>query len=180
MCEGLNKRILSDPVFIYWKLQATVCCEESYLIFSLHCVHVIAWYRISEKNITCTNDDPDFDACMGRCRFRGESGFAPGHWETVLLCNGVSHWLGASLDSALRLHSISYHFATSRWRWLESCVPHIHNITAADGLAINCNALVHSEYPGPISCLLHGVSSGCVRAITGQVTSVTWPVIGWA
>ena len=28
-------------------------------------------------------------------------GFAPSQWETVLLCNNVSHWLGASLKSAL-------------------------------------------------------------------------------
>ena len=27
--------------------------------------------------------------------------FAPSQWETVLLCNDVSHWLGASLQSAL-------------------------------------------------------------------------------
>ena len=33
---------------------------------------------------------------------------------------------------------------------------------------------------GPVFCLLLGVSSGCARPITGQVTSVTWPVIGWA
>ena len=32
--------------------------------------------------------------------------------------------------------------------------------------------------PGPIFCLLLGVSSGCAQLITGQVTSVTWPVIG--
>ena len=34
--------------------------------------------------------------------------------------------------------------------------------------------------PGPVFCLLLGVSSGCARPITGQVTLVTWPVIGWA
>ena len=34
--------------------------------------------------------------------------------------------------------------------------------------------------PGPVFCLLVRVSSDCVRPITGQVTSVTWPVIGWA
>ena len=28
-------------------------------------------------------------------------GFAPSQWETVLLCNDVSHWLGANLESAL-------------------------------------------------------------------------------
>ena len=32
--------------------------------------------------------------------------------------------------------------------------------------------------PGPVFCLLPGVSTGCARSITGQVTSVTWPVIG--
>ena len=32
---------------------------------------------------------------------RAQSGFAPSQWETVLLCNDVSHWLGVSLKSAL-------------------------------------------------------------------------------
>ena len=36
------------------------------------------------------------------------------------------------------------------------------------------------DKPGPVFCLLLGVSSGCARPITGQVTSITWPVIGWA
>ena len=38
----------------------------------------------------------------------------------------------------------------------------------------------HEDHPGPDFCLLLGVSSGCARPITGQVTTVTWPVIGWA
>ena len=29
---------------------------------------------------------------------RADSRFAPSQWETALLCNDVSHWLGASLD----------------------------------------------------------------------------------
>ena len=34
---------------------------------------------------------------------------APSQWETVLLCNDVSHWLGTSLESALQLYkSIQY------------------------------------------------------------------------
>ena len=32
---------------------------------------------------------------------RADSRFAPSQWETALLCNDVSHWLGASLESAL-------------------------------------------------------------------------------
>ena len=34
---------------------------------------------------------------------RADSRFAPSQWETKLLCNDVSHWLGASLESALIL-----------------------------------------------------------------------------
>ena len=32
---------------------------------------------------------------------RTDSRFAPSQWETALLCNDVSHWLGANLESAL-------------------------------------------------------------------------------
>ena len=32
---------------------------------------------------------------------RAESRFAPGQWATALLCNDVSHWLGANLEPAL-------------------------------------------------------------------------------
>ena len=34
---------------------------------------------------------------------RPDSRFAPSQWETALLCNDVSHWLGASLESALMI-----------------------------------------------------------------------------
>ena len=32
---------------------------------------------------------------------QADSRFVPRQWETVLLCNNFSHWLGASLESAL-------------------------------------------------------------------------------
>ena len=38
---------------------------------------------------------------MHLCIIRADSRFAPSQWETVLLCNDVSHWLGANLGSAL-------------------------------------------------------------------------------
>ena len=41
---------------------------------------------------------------------RADSRFAPSQWETVLFCNDVSHWLGASLESALD----TYRF----WFWM--------------------------------------------------------------
>ena len=31
--------------------------------------------------------------------------FAPNQWETALFCNDVSHWMGASLESALIVYS---------------------------------------------------------------------------
>ena len=37
--------------------------------------------------------------CRPGIRFRAYSRFAPSQWETALLCNDVSHWLGASLES---------------------------------------------------------------------------------
>ena len=38
--------------------------------------------------------------CAARIVSRADSKFAPRQWETALLCNDVSHWLGASLKSA--------------------------------------------------------------------------------
>ena len=32
---------------------------------------------------------------------RADSRFAPSQWETALLCNDVSHWLGVGLESAM-------------------------------------------------------------------------------
>ena len=41
---------------------------------------------------------------------RADSRFAPSQWETALLCNDVSHWLGANLESTLVLffYSVIY------------------------------------------------------------------------
>ena len=36
--------------------------------------------------------------------FRADSRFALSHWATALLCNDVSRWLGANLESALMLY----------------------------------------------------------------------------
>ena len=41
---------------------------------------------------------------------RADSRFAPSQWETALLCNNASHWLGASLESA------QYTYRISTWR----------------------------------------------------------------
>ena len=33
--------------------------------------------------------------------YRADSRFAPSQWEVALLCNAISHWLGANLESTL-------------------------------------------------------------------------------
>ena len=38
---------------------------------------------------------------LPRYMFRADASFVPSQWETVLLCNDVSHWLGANLESIL-------------------------------------------------------------------------------
>ena len=41
------------------------------------------------------------DQWLALCQWWNQSRFAPSQWETPLLCNHVSHWLGASLESAI-------------------------------------------------------------------------------
>ena len=36
---------------------------------------------------------------------RADSRFSPSQWETALLCNDISHWLGANLESALHIYA---------------------------------------------------------------------------
>ena len=56
---------------------------------------------------------------------RADYRFAPSQWETALLCNDVSHWLGTSLESALVLclwrimmaswHGNTFHITDPLW-----------------------------------------------------------------
>ena len=69
-------------------------------------------------------------------RTRAHPRFAPSQWEMVLLCNDVSHWLGASLESALRMNSYApadiymsfskLHHSWFRWQPVSHSVPSHH------------------------------------------------------
>ena len=48
---------------------------------------------------------------------RTVSRFAPSQWEMVLLCNDVSHWLGASLESALYHGNFLYDIVLVKSCW---------------------------------------------------------------
>ena len=46
---------------------------------------------------------------------RADSRFAPSQWETALLCNDISHWLGTNLESALLAIWWAYHICILSW-----------------------------------------------------------------
>ena len=54
--------------------------------------------------------------------FRDDSRIAPSQWETALLCNDVSHWLDARLESALLFSSAITYLCEGPiaccWMWL--------------------------------------------------------------
>ena len=50
--------------------------------------------------------------------YRADSRFVPRQWDTALLRNDISHWLGASLESALL-----YHWLSGRLGYLHCCSP---------------------------------------------------------
>ena len=61
------------------------------------------WDSIMLKWHPCNVHDmntflPGWRPDMSLCSYRDDSRFAPSQWETALLCNDVSHWLGASLE----------------------------------------------------------------------------------
>ena len=58
-------------------------------------------------------------ACHLHNMTRADSKFAPSQWETALLCNDVSHWLGANLESALYDSSWCDNIVAFKWScWL--------------------------------------------------------------
>ena len=53
---------------------------------------------------------------------RADSRFAPSQWETVLLCNDVSRWLGVNLELTLSMITITRaHFKIKRGMKINSC-----------------------------------------------------------
>ena len=63
------------------------------------------------------------------CTYRADSWFAPSQWERVLLCNDVSHWLGANLESTLYTMWCHYKTLTSTfYKILTINAPCLHSV----------------------------------------------------
>ena len=69
-------------------------------------------------------------------KIRADSRFAPSQWETALLCNDVSHWLGANVDSALK---IIYIYINSRYSNIISlCIVCLVRLHAGNNSRFRC------------------------------------------
>ena len=53
---------------------------------------------------------------------RADSTLAPSQWETSLQSNGISHWLGANLESALYVSHKTSWMVLSLWKYNTVCV----------------------------------------------------------
>ena len=61
---------------------------------------------VQRQTIICTNDGLlSTNFCATWMYVRADSRSAASQWETALLCNDVSHWLDANLESALYVYS---------------------------------------------------------------------------
>ena len=95
------------------------------------------------------------------------SRFVPSQWEKALLCNGISHWLGASLESVLRIW----------WLWCQNQVSSAGISTSHSLLwdVITYTCLKYFLVPKS-SCSIKemGLVWNCCSLIILNLDTVTW------
>ena len=101
-----NKRYWNRPLVIFILLTLCIFTALVYLTNGITWVHVVTidllqvWGMYEYVSIRVL--DRNHFIQMMCWRYRADSRFAPSQWETALFCNDVSHWLGTSLESALK------------------------------------------------------------------------------
>ena len=91
--------------------------------------------------------------------YRTDPRFAPSQWETVLLCNDVSHWLGASLESILNLCVMSRLQPVNKHTW--------HPVALSESCLLVCDGEKGKVTP-PQTCCWHVFIMASDMAITGM------------
>ena len=86
------KRVISHWSMMFWP---TFCKWRFQMPFDDYNV----LYFVSDFTEVCPSAWITYN--QGVWCYRAASRFAPSQWETALLCDDASHWLGASLESAL-------------------------------------------------------------------------------
>ena len=97
VCQGLRLffYIWMITVHIYTQNQAND---------SLNAFHNLTVLWCAQHCDSCCHVAGNLTGIVWLCAdkwYRADSRFAPSQWKTALLCNDVSHWLGAHLESAL-------------------------------------------------------------------------------
>ena len=97
----------NSNIFIQENAFESVVCERAAILSRPQCVDICnsnsvkcnsetAWMGREKRYRVCVwinwNSNTSGLSCI-----RADSRFAPSQWETALLCNDVSHWVGASL-----------------------------------------------------------------------------------
>ena len=83
--------------------------SERFLITGGHiygqlCQTTVIFVDLLNDNIKLASDSfPLFFILRGHDKIMADSRLAPSQWGTALLCNSVSQWLGASLESDLNM-----------------------------------------------------------------------------
>ena len=94
------------------------------IIDDLYATLMIIWFSWNQ-DVMIESNFPITWSVITDMIYRADSRFAPSQWETALLCNDVSHWLGPSLKSALiydmtmiyvRYRSDNEHLKTHRYQ----------------------------------------------------------------
>ena len=81
----------------YFFLDVTVSISNVELYGNNMGFFVVAFVIVAVVVLIAVNISHEIDGFL----HRADSRFVPSQWETALLCNDVSHWLGANLELAL-------------------------------------------------------------------------------
>ena len=85
-------------------------------------------------------------SCQPSIYYKADSRLAPSQWETSLLCNDISHWLGTNLDSvyiAVRVDMLSWY----------------HYVVALSAMTTSHNRLDIDIHPGNVTCIQNRVKN---------------------
>ena len=130
-------------------------------------------------------------------RYRADSKFVPSQWETALLCNNISHWLGASLESAPQVYKGSKRPIAAIWVWhnFQHTLPgiilglnsaneiwHCMVMSPLIGWAYNQNhpwlpIWLQTEHKGPSyqRFVTHKINLGRIHSTFIQIMTQWWP-----
>ena len=98
---------------------------------------------------------------------RADSRFAPSQWETALLCNDVSHWLGANLESVLYHDDVkTCLLCLHYWHFVKgfNCIPitNVQHCAALVCSSLLAWTLLFSKQPSHWRCIdVHMTSLKC-------------------